>query len=38
MKASQRRAQITVDIAERTGIDEVMIQRLVRILRQGKER
>ena len=29
MKASQRRAQITADIAERTGIDDAMIQRLV---------
>jgi hemoglobin len=29
MKAPQRRTQITVAIAERTGIDEAMIQRLV---------
>jgi hemoglobin len=29
MNASQRRAQITADIAERTGIDEAMIQCLV---------
>src|SRR5688500_8748475 len=29
MTASQRRAQITADIAERTGIDDAMIQRLV---------
>lgn len=29
MNASQRRAQITADIAERTGIDEAMIERLV---------
>jgi hemoglobin len=29
MKVSQRRAQITADIAERTGIDDAMIHRLV---------
>jgi hemoglobin len=29
MNGSQRRAQITADIAERTGIDDAMIQRLV---------
>jgi hemoglobin len=29
MKASQRRAQVVADIAERTGIDEAMIQCLV---------
>ena len=29
MNASQRRAQITADIVERTGIDEAMIRRLV---------
>jgi hemoglobin len=29
MSASQRRAQITAEIAERTGIDDAMIQRLV---------
>jgi hemoglobin len=29
MTVSERRAQLTADIAERTGIDEIMIQRLV---------